>query len=115
MNSSKKIIVAIVATGAVIAGTATIPVVPAQMIWRMSYETLLFDTPDGDLGMNEYALDDGGEEWIIRTVAKQDGQPITVPFDTDVSGKTEINIIGMACYNEFLNKKGEVKRFRTDC
>lgn len=84
--------------------------------WLVSYETLLFDTPDGDLGNNEYALAEG-DGYYIRTVPKNQGQFIRIGLDRkddegNVYNLTARKIVSLipnahAYYDEFLTAYGQ--------
>lgn len=82
--------------------------------WLSSYETLLFDTKDGDLDADQYAIDETGEGYYIRTKPKDQAQFDYVPIKDDkgnvydVSKLTEVKIVkdGHAYYDEFLTADG---------
>lgn len=75
--------------------------------WLVSYETLLFNTPDGDLGTDQYALDGEGKGYYIRTIPKNAGQFEHVELSYDVSKLVLVKIIpGHAHYDEFLTADG---------
>lgn len=80
--------------------------------WLYSYETILFDTPDGDLGEDQYAdHPDGG--YYIRLKPKNRGQFIQVDSEYDVSTLQKVNIIaGKAYYSEFLTAIGAVEAWK---
>lgn len=92
------------------------PVIPTSMDWIRSYETLAFDTSDGDLGMNDYAIygikHNGNPIYLVRTHPKDDRQWEITSRDEDILGKTEVDIVCDACkhYSEFRGKRGEVIR-----
>ena len=79
------------------------PVVPVEMKWVVSYETIAFDTADGDLALDEYAISDNG--WYIRTVPKEEGQFDGTENPQDIIGKKEVKIRreGRAYYDEFFD------------
>lgn len=113
MNKPTKIGIGIVVAGVITLGA---PVVPQDMQWVVSYETVAFDTSDGDLGMNEYArtggFDRNGDElFYIREVPKNVGQ-FTFATSSAISGKKEITVSCEKCayYSEFLGSKGKIKR-----
>lgn len=68
-----------------------------RLKWLSSYETLKFDTIDGDLDINQFARVKGG--FYIRTTPKNNSQ---FTFTTDVEliqGKQEVGILeGENCY-----------------
>ena len=74
----------------------------------VSYETLLFDTPDGDLDNTQYALDGNGTGYYIRTKPKEQGQfeHVDLNYKVPQAAKKQFKIIGHAYYDEFLNAKG---------
>ena len=74
--------------------------------WLSSYETLGFDTPDGDLDFGQYALDENGKGYYIRTKPKNEAQFEHVDLKYDITGLTEVHISGKAYYDEFLTAKG---------
>ena len=91
------------------------PVVPVDMRWIVSYETSAFETSDGDLGLNEYAIkgeDDEGTAYYIRTVPKSEGQFVTTYNPEDIVGKKQVGIRcnGCAFYSEFQKKDGSIVR-----
>jgi len=73
--------------------------------WLGSYETLKFDTADGDLDFGQYAVVEGGN--LVRTRPKDEAQFDFVE-ELDTEGLEEVNIIeGEHCYyDEFLTAKG---------
>ena len=98
------------------------PVIPQDMKWYVSYETMAFDTKDGDLGINQYAKDfeDEGVYWI-RTLPKNKGGIVSTTSLSALEGKKEVairaiksdsnpNCDGCAYYSEFINKDGEIVR-----
>ena len=87
----------------------TVPVIPQEMKWIVSYETVAFETLDGDLGLDEYAIAGEGE-WYIREVPKEEGQFISTT--TEPKGKTFVPIRCEKCayYSEFRLKSGEKVR-----
>jgi len=74
--------------------------------WLGSYETLKFDTADGDLDFGQYAVVEGGD--LVRTKPKNEAQFEFVDENYDVSDLNEVKIIeGEHCYyDEFLTAKG---------
>lgn len=89
--------------GLVVAGIA--PVVPQDLKWVASYETISFDTADGDLDLDQYAI--VGDGYYIRTVPKDEGQFIATTSKEAITGKTEIQIACEKCvyYDEFTDGK----------
>ncbi len=83
--------------------------------WLCSYETLLFDTLDGDLGNNQYAEDDQGTGYYVQP-DKNSGNFIHVGLDFKeshghvvhpITGKELVHVIpGHAYYDEFLTAVG---------
>lgn len=81
--------------------------------WLCSYETILFDTLDGDIDVGQYALDEDKVGYYIRTRPKTEAQFDWVPLvddngvEYDVSKLTEVKIAkGHAYYDEFLTAAG---------
>ncbi len=81
----------------------------------VSYETLLFDTVDGDLDTAEYALDGNGTGYHIRTVPKNQGQFEWIDLNFkdmagnvhSITGLSQVKVIpGNAYYDEFLTAAG---------
>ena len=74
--------------------------------WLCSYETLKFDTLDGDLDIGQYAVTEGG--YYIRTKPKTESQFEFVKKEYDVSKLKEVRILeGEHCYyDEFLTAVG---------
>src|SRR3990167_5191613 len=96
------------------------PIIPKDQTWLVSYETIAFETADGDLGMNEWA-DAGNGEFYIREVQKNEGQFISTTSPDALFGKTEVRIraqksannpdcTGCAYYSEFLARDGKKER-----
>ncbi len=86
-----------------------------QLKWIKSYETVGFDTPDGDLGEDEYAEDpEFPGTFAVRSVSKTGGMfervGLPVGRDVDLTGKRKVSIIGKAYYDEFLLPDGRVFR-----
>ena len=80
--------------------------------WLGSYETVLFNTYDGDLGIGQYALAENGAGYYTRTKPKNESQFELVDLKYDVSKLTQVKIIdGCAYYNEFLTTKGASYRY----
>jgi hypothetical protein len=76
--------------------------------WLVSYETLLFNTPDGDLDVGQYALDGNGTGYYVRIQPKTEANFQHVSLKYDVSGLSLVNIIpGHAYYDEFLTAAGQ--------
>ncbi len=72
--------------------------------WLGGYETLKFDTDDGDIGLDEYCVTTGG--YYIRTKPKDESQFEFVET-LDTKGLKEVHIIKGHCYyNEFLTADG---------
>jgi len=81
--------------------------------WIGSYETSLFNTSDGDLAIGQYALDEIGTGYYIRTKPKTEAQFDWVPLTYDVSKLTQVKIIGKAYYDEFLTATGATNLWTT--
>ena len=79
--------------------------------WLCSYETVLFDTPDGDLGEDQYAECPGGG-YYVRLVPKEHDQFEQVDKEYDVSKLSKVNLLdGHSYYNEFLTARGANNRY----
>lgn len=113
---ARKAAIAITGTGIALAA----PVVPQDMEWVGSYETVAFDTADGDLGMNEYAIAGPGE-WYIREVPKTRGQFTATTSSKAIEGRKQVairaqkgpdnpNCIGCAYYSTFRASDGTIVR-----
>ena len=91
----------------------TVPVIPQEMKWIVSYETVAFETVDGDLGLDEYAIAGDGE-WYIREVSKDDGQFVSTTIEP--KDKTEVAIRCEKCayYSHFLSSSGDIVRVSYD-
>src|SRR3990167_11319138 len=96
------------------------PIIPKDQTWLVSYETIAFETADGDLGMNEWA-DAGNGEFYIREVLKNEGQFTSTTSMDVLFGKKEVriraqksadnpNCEGCAYYSEFLTRSGKKVR-----
>ncbi|MFZ2522634.1 MAG: hypothetical protein WAX44_03095 [Minisyncoccia bacterium] len=94
-----------------------VPILPAEMKWVISYETLAFATVDGDLDFNQYSPT--GEvskrklpTYFIRTVPKGEGRVTTTDNIAMIQGKTQVGIACHKCafYNEFRSKNGYLIR-----
>jgi hypothetical protein len=81
--------------------------------WICSYETVRFDTVDGDLSKGQYAQADANSYYIANPVSGYNF--LTVPKDEiDISGMTEVKIRGKAYYSVFKSAKKERVRVRYD-
>jgi len=110
-----KALVLVVVGGTVIAAIQAPPdLIEYQNKWIGSYETLGFDTLDGDLDFGQYALTEDGEGYYIRTKPKDEAQFERVGLDYDVSKLKEVKIKGHAYYHEFRKADGVTKRVQTD-
>lgn len=66
MNTLKKTL-ATIGVAAALGGTAAaIPTLPKQLDWQMSYETVAFNTPSGQLSDGEYAVSESGHSYYIK-------------------------------------------------
>src|SRR3990167_10415071 len=103
-----------IAIGTIAVGTAlSAPIIPVEMIWLVSYETIAFETSDGDLGLDEYAIADNGT-WYIREIPENEGQFTSTT--TQPVGKKLVHIraqksidnpncAGCAYYSEFVGRE----------
>ncbi len=75
--------------------------------WLCSYETIRFDTADGDLGLDEYARDPEGG-YYIRTRPPTEAQFEHVDEEYDLGARKEVRILEgtHAYYDEFLTAAG---------
>ena len=95
--------------------TPSIPYeVPPHSI--VSYETVRFDTSDGDIDLNEYALNPSGG-FYIRRVPKDEGNFSIVPDSATSSptvGKQLVSVLCERCayYQEFQGFDGTKKRIQ---
>jgi hypothetical protein len=78
--------------------------------WLGGYETVRFNTADGDLDFTQYARLDGG--YIIRDRPKQESN-FRWAESADVTGLEEVRIIGKAYYNRFRSASGKIVRVPT--
>ena len=106
-KNKKKVALAIFGT----ALAATIPLVPTDMEWLSSYETVAFYTTDGDLGMNEYAVKEDGK-WFVRDIEKDIGNFAVTSDEGDIKDKTEVFVKCSKCayYSEFRQKDSSIIR-----
>lgn len=90
------------------------PITPQEMQWRVSYETVEFDTPDGELDFDQYAVADDGV-YYIRTVPKNVGQVRATTSLEAIEGKELVAIRCERCayYDEFLDPTGGRHRFKS--
>jgi len=89
-----------------------IDLIPYKNKWLCSYETLRFDTPDGDIDFGQYALDESGKGYYIRTKPKNEAQFYYVEIPYDVSALEQVHIVPDAhCYyDQFRNAEGNTVR-----
>ena len=76
--------------------------------WLSSYETILFDTKDGDLDIGDYAPDESGIGYYYRTKPKNQAQFDWTDNASLVKGLHKVKIVadGHAYYDEFLTANG---------
>lgn len=104
--------------GMALAGTAlalNAPVVPEDMKWVSSYETVQFETADGDLGMDEYAVsgtEDGETSWYVRHRPKSEDNFQGTTDPKDIEGKSLVGVRCERCafYSEFRDARGDTRR-----
>ena len=87
-----------------------------KLQWICGYETLLFDTPSGDLEEGQYAISEDGNKVFYRPSERPKEEfnfRAVKAGELDVSGMQQVNIIGKAYYNEFLLPNGKKIRERT--
>lgn len=90
---------------------AAIPSVPVDLHWVVSYDTSAFDTTDGDLALDEYAVVGKGT-WYIRKVPKDRGQFEMTDNPKDIEGKHLVSVRCDTCvaYSEFSDAEGSIVR-----
>lgn len=86
---------------------ATVPVNPVPMQWLVSYETIAFNTPNGDLALDEYAVAGDGEWYVRESVHKN-----FVVTTTEPKGKTLVTLRCEKCayYSIFRTHDGMLLR-----
>ena len=94
------------------------------MQWRCSYETVLFDTNDGDLGKNEFCYrgkkwikvvgsdDQLVDSWWVRKHPKNNFNFVITTDPSDIAGKKEVFVSDPkgAYYDEFILTKDRILR-----
>jgi len=87
--------------------------IPYKNRWLCSYETLRFDTSDGDIDIGQYALINKG--YYIRTKSKDEGQFDRVDSDYKVAGLKKVKlVVGEHCYyDEFRGADGKTIRIQS--
>ena len=99
--------------------SAVIPVVKIELpkeSWIHSYETVMFDTPDGDLDIGQYADTPNGNGYFYRITPKESSEFYGASFlhtpDFDVSGMEKVNIVCEKCayYTEHRDTDGKIIR-----
>ena len=110
----KKIILVVLGVGVATTLAATVPIIPQEIEWVSSYETIGFDTPSGELEIGQYTVAEDG--YYIRTKPKTEAQIEWVDSKYDVSGLEEVNVICEECvyYDEFLGLDGKTVRIKSD-
>lgn len=83
---------------------ATLPVVPEEMHWKYSYETVTFDTASGWIEKGQFARDIDGDGLFVCS-SKDECSP-EIPLreernDFDTSGLTEAHIVGRQSFDYF--------------
>lgn len=84
-----------------------------KLQWRCSYETLKYDTLDGDLDFNQYAEHPNGKSYIIRTKEKKEWNTKKINkenFDIIKLQKVNIVIGELMVYDEFFLPNGKIIR-----
>ncbi len=102
-NSIKKKVVGTIAALSMITGSI-LPIIPHDATWKFSYETYRFDTVDGDLDLNQYAINSQGE-FVVRSQPKDVTQFYLSTSTDEIIGKTLVNIVGKNYYNVFTNNE----------
>ena len=98
------------------AAALVVPIIPQDTQWVVSYETLAFETENGELGINEYALVGQSQGWYVRTIPKENGQFEVTENPVDIQGKKLVDVRCEKCayYDEFVGKNGEKVRILSD-
>ncbi len=98
------------------AAALVVPIIPQDTQWVVSYETLAFETENGELGINEYALVGQSQGWYVRTIPKENGQFEVTENPVDIQGKKLVDVRCEKCayYDEFIGKNGEKVRILSD-
>lgn len=86
-----------------------------KLAWRVSYETVKYDTPDGELHKGQYATD--GQVYFVRNHPENNYQPEVIDPREDIkwqekiAGKTQVGILPEKMYfDEFLLPDNRVYR-----
>ena len=89
-----------------------VPSIPTPITHVVSYETMAFNTSDGDIGINQYAV--YGNFYVVRRVSKDVGNFTLSTSSADIVGKSEVTIACEKCryYEEFF-QGGKVYRYST--
>lgn len=123
----RKTFITLGATAAFALGVSEVPIVPTPMEWAVSYETLAFETADGDLDIDQYAFDPATGNYYIRLIPKEEGNfafynfitPLDKPHplteeDILIRKKVEIRCEKCASYSEFVSRDGKRHRVAYD-
>lgn len=99
-------------------GAATavnLPVIPQDMQWVQSYETVAFATADGDLSANQYSMDEDGRTYIYRTKPKTVASVEATTSPSVTEGKAYVPLVCSRCayYDEFFDGN-HIRRVRSD-
>jgi hypothetical protein len=78
------------------------------MEWVRSYSTIQVDTLDGDIGMNEFAVQEG--KYYYRETPKEEALFLSTTSSRITIGRKEVRIIGTAYYDEFRSRSGKIAR-----
>lgn len=114
-NIILKIILALFGLGTVASFGTNLGATEMDMKWVKAYDHLQFETADGDLGLDEYAVmtdKEGKSRWWVRKVAKDKGNFEITTEPKEIEGKTEVTVRCENCasYSEWLDSKGEIYR-----
>ena len=87
-----------------------VPIIPEDIKATKAYETIRFDTSDGDLALGQYAVDNDGATFYIREVEKSEGH--FTATTTKPKGKELVNIVCEKCqyYAEYPTSRGTIER-----
>lgn len=83
-----------------------------EMQWLNSYETVLFDTADGDLDFNQYAVYQN--ICYVRTKPKETSQFENIGCSLVFNGLNKVNVIGKTAYNVFKDNNGKIYREKSN-
>ena len=97
--------------GTALAATLTVPIIPTDLQWAFSYETIRFATASGELSPNEYALDKDGETYYINDGSRDDRGFTATTSQDALQGKTKVDVSCEKCayYDVFWDGEKHVR------